>query len=185
MVRPRAGLRWRLVATGAAAALVASVLTLTWVAAPQGVQPASGVAPSVASPLPVEAAPVAGGAARPAPPPPDDPSARHDAPPPNDSAARRDAPAPGDHLARPVSPAAPPRGAAGPLPPARKGELVIVVRPWAMIWLNGRELGQTPFRDAVAAGKYSLRIANDNLGIDETTTITVMPDRSTKVERSW
>jgi protein kinase-like protein len=205
MVRPRAGMRWRLIATSAAAALVASgasVLTMTRVAAPQGVQPAPSVAarsvaPRASSPLPVEAAPVAGGPARHDSPPPSGPAVHHDATPPDDPPARRDPPAPSDPAARRDAPgssdpnarrapvAQPPRGAPARAAVPRKGELVILVRPWAMIWLNGRALGQTPFRGAIAAGTYSLRIANDSLGIDETRTVVVTPDQSTKIDRSW
>ncbi|HEX3474246.1 MAG TPA: protein kinase [Kofleriaceae bacterium] len=185
MMRPRAGLRWRLAATGAAAVLIASggsVLTLTHVVAPQSVQPTGVVAPS---PLPVDAPPIAGGSAHHDAPAPDHPAAHHDAPAADDTAARHNAPPAREEASRRAPVASLPRGGSGPTAVARKGELVILVRPWAMIWLNGQELGQTPFRNTVAAGKYSLRIANDNLGIDETTTITVIPDRSTKIERSW
>jgi hypothetical protein len=59
------------------------------------------------------------------------------------------------------------------------------VRPWALIWLNGRNLGQTPFREAVPAGRYRLRISNEDAGKDETTFITVNPDQTTTVQRIW
>jgi hypothetical protein len=67
----------------------------------------------------------------------------------------------------------------------KKGELAIVVKPWALIWLNGKSLGQTPFREAIPAGRYRLRIANDDVGKDETTLVTVNPDQTTTVQRSW
>jgi len=81
-------------------------------------------------------------------------------------------------------------GARAPSPPsttaARKsGELAIIVRPWALIWLNGRSLGQTPFREKVAAGRYLVRIANDDVGKDETFTIVVSPENTTTVQRTW
>ncbi|HMG52552.1 MAG TPA: PEGA domain-containing protein, partial [Kofleriaceae bacterium] len=79
--------------------------------------------------------------------------------------------------ARVVAPAA---GDAG-----RTGELAIIVRPWAMIWLNGKPSGQTPFRSAVPAGRYRVRLANDGAGRDEVTIVVVEPDRTATVERTW
>ena len=70
-------------------------------------------------------------------------------------------------------------------PAGRTGELAIIVRPWAMIWLNGKPSGQTPFRSAVPAGRYRVRLANDDAGHDEITTVTVEPDRTATVERRW
>ncbi len=172
MVRPRGDLRWRLVAASAGAALIASaasVLALTRVVAPQSARPAGMIVPSA---LPVEAAPAPSG------------TARHDAPPPSEPPARHDAPPPSNQPVQPVPSPPPPRSASSPAA-VRKGELAILVRTWAMIWLNGRKLGQTPFRNTVTAGKYRLRLVNDDLGIDETTVITVVPDRNTTIERSW
>jgi hypothetical protein len=84
--------------------------------------------------------------------------------------------------------------AAPPKPPAlrvardrvtRTGELAIIVRPWAMIWLNGKPSGQTPFRAAVPAGRYRVRLANDDVGRDEIALITVEPDQTATIERTW
>jgi len=75
-----------------------------------------------------------------------------------------------------------------PSPPVRArrtGELAILVRPWALIWLDGKPSGQTPFRAAVPAGRYRVRLVNDELGKVETTTVVVEPDRDATVERSW
>jgi len=68
---------------------------------------------------------------------------------------------------------------------ARTGELAIIVRPWAMIWLNGKPRGQTPFRAAVPAGRYRVRLANEDAGRDEVTAVTVEPDRTATIERTW
>ena len=81
-------------------------------------------------------------------------------------------------------------GSTATAPPAssaavKRGELAIIVKPWALIWLNGKSLGQTPFREAIPAGRYRLRIANDDVGKDETTLVTVNPDQTTTVQRSW
>jgi serine/threonine protein kinase len=80
------------------------------------------------------------------------------------------------------APAAAPGSAA---PAVKKGELAIIVKPWALIWLNGKAFGQTPFREAIPAGRYRLRIANDDAGKDETTLVTVHPDQTTTIQRSW
>ncbi len=67
--------------------------------------------------------------------------------------------------------------------PAGKGELAIIVKPWAEIWLNGKSVGQTPYRATIAAGRYRLRIANDDK--NEALMITVKPDQTTTIERKW
>jgi serine/threonine-protein kinase len=87
--------------------------------------------------------------------------------------------------AAPVAPARPPAGAQHRGPPARTGELAIIVEPWAMIWLNGKPRGQTPFRAPVPAGRYRVRLANDVVDRDEVVAITVEPDRTTTIERTW
>ncbi|HEY0482077.1 MAG TPA: hypothetical protein VGD37_31375, partial [Kofleriaceae bacterium] len=81
-------------------------------------------------------------------------------------------------------------GARTPPPPSvttvrKSGELAIIVKPWALIWLNGKSLGQTPFRENIAAGRYLVRIANDDAGKDESFTIIVNPDETTTVQRTW
>jgi serine/threonine protein kinase len=167
MLRPRAGQRWRLVAASAAATLIASgasVLALTRAIGPHTVQPAVTVAASPVSapnPPPPEAVPASVG------------------PP------RHDVPASTEPPARSTPPTPPPHGASSPTAIVRKGELAILVRPWAIAWLNGRKLGQTPFRDTVPAGKYRLRLANEDLSRDEITIINVVPDQTTTIQRSW
>lgn len=65
------------------------------------------------------------------------------------------------------------------------GELTIIVTPWARIWLDGMPSGQTPFRATLPAGTYRVRLVNEALGRDETTTMTVEPDRTATIERRW
>jgi len=67
----------------------------------------------------------------------------------------------------------------------RTGELAIIVKPWAMIWLNGKPSGQTPFRGPVPAGRYRVRLVNDDIARSETATVTVEPGQTATVERSW
>jgi hypothetical protein len=67
----------------------------------------------------------------------------------------------------------------------RTGELAIIVSPWAVIWLDDKRRGQTPFREDVPAGRYWLRLTNDEVGQDEIMIVTVEPDRTETIERSW
>jgi hypothetical protein len=67
----------------------------------------------------------------------------------------------------------------------RTGELAVLVRPWALIWLNGKPLNQTPYRETIPVGRYYLRIKNDDLGKDESIVVTVSPDKTTVIERKW
>lgn len=114
--------------------------------------------------------------------------------------ARRPGPPDASSADRPVSPHAEDKARA-PLPepagsshptatPAagtrETGELAILVRPWAAIWLNGKSVPDgTPYRAQVPAGRYHIRIANDDLAKAETVTVTVSPHRTTIVERKW
>ncbi|HEX3759924.1 MAG TPA: protein kinase [Kofleriaceae bacterium] len=180
MVRLRARLRWSTITASAAAALVASaasMFALTRLVAPQGIPPTTTVATSTPPPpLSPAAKPIAG-----------DPAPREVTPP--SKPPVHPAPTTPAVTPAPATPPAPPSTtqvrAPSPTPVTKKGELAILVRPWAMIWLNGRELGQTPYRDTIAAGRYRVRLVNEDLGIDETTTVTVVPDRPTTIERSW
>lgn len=95
-------------------------------------------------------------------------------------------------VARSASPEAPRPSAPATQPPtvpatARgNGELAIIVRPWAAIWLNGKPLADgTPYRAQVPAGRYRIRIANDDLNKAESLTVTVEPHKTTIVERRW
>jgi serine/threonine protein kinase len=65
--------------------------------------------------------------------------------------------------------------------PVAKGELKVVVLPWAEVWLDGKRLGQAPILGRkVPAGKHTLRIKND--AAERTFTITVTPSRLTVVD---
>jgi serine/threonine-protein kinase len=87
-------------------------------------------------------------------------------------------------MARAPSSAQPPSTQSAP--PRANGELAIIVKPWATIWLNGRALSDgTPYRAQVPAGRYRIRIANDDLGKTEAVTVTVEPRKTTIVERTW
>lgn len=76
----------------------------------------------------------------------------------------------------------PPQGAQG----TSSGELAIMVTPWAAVWLNGKPVPNgTPYRTKLPAGKYRLRIANEDLGRQENVAVTVKPDETVTIERKW
>jgi hypothetical protein len=70
--------------------------------------------------------------------------------------------------------------------PRADGELVISVRPWAAVWLNGKSIPDgTPYRSRLPAGRYRVRLANDDVGQSENVTVTVEPYKTTTIERQW
>lgn len=67
-----------------------------------------------------------------------------------------------------------------------EGELVISVRPWAAVWLNGKSIPDgTPYRSHLPAGRYRVRLTNDDVGQSENVTVTVEPHKTTTIERKW
>jgi serine/threonine-protein kinase len=65
------------------------------------------------------------------------------------------------------------------------GELAIYVRPWAMIWIDGKPAGQTPFAEKLPAGSHTIRIANEDAGKDETIPVTITADQKITIRRTW
>ncbi len=69
-----------------------------------------------------------------------------------------------------------PKPAEPPPPPkptiTAKGELVLLIRPWAKVEVDGREMGVTPLDPiALAAGDHQVRLVNTDLGKDITKTV--------------
>lgn len=103
------------------------------------------------------------------------------------------APARVEASASAMPPPSPPQPAPRPVParavaavPSAKGELAIIVRPWAAIWVNGKSIPDgTPYRAQLPAGRYRVRIANDDLARDENLTVNVSVSKTTMVEREW
>ncbi|RLC20191.1 MAG: hypothetical protein DRI57_05415, partial [Deltaproteobacteria bacterium] len=60
------------------------------------------------------------------------------------------------------------------------GEVNIVTRPWAEIFIDGKSFGNSPKRLKLLAGKVEIRFVNKAKNIDHTETITVTPDELTK-----
>ncbi|MCW5808021.1 MAG: serine/threonine protein kinase [Deltaproteobacteria bacterium] len=65
----------------------------------------------------------------------------------------------------------------------RTGELAVYVKPWAIVWINGRNVGQTPYREKVPVGRYRVQLKNDDK--EETTFVVVTPDKTTTIQRTW
>jgi tRNA A-37 threonylcarbamoyl transferase component Bud32 len=85
------------------------------------------------------------------------------------------------------TPSAPaPPTSATPTSSKANGELVIIVTPPSDLWLNGKPVAQgTPYREQVPAGRYRVRIANDDVPKSENLTVTVEPHKTTTIERKW
>jgi hypothetical protein len=134
--------------------------------------------PAAPAPAPAVAQPAAPVAAPPAPaaPVPQPPPAQPEPPAPVVAAPAPPAPAP--------QPAAPPRKTAAAaqkgagaveviegmnvlkIPSAASGQgiLTITANPWATVFLDGKELGETPREARVHAGSYRVRLAHPTLG---------------------
>jgi serine/threonine-protein kinase len=69
--------------------------------------------------------------------------------------------------------------------PVGKGWLVIRVKPWADVWIDGKRWSQTPFREQVPAGVHKLKLFNEDSKRTERIPITIKPDETLTVERNW
>jgi serine/threonine-protein kinase len=58
-----------------------------------------------------------------------------------------------------------------------QGELVLLIRPWARVEVDGREVGVTPLNEPLllAAGEHTVRLINPDLGKDITRTVRITP----------
>jgi serine/threonine-protein kinase len=76
--------------------------------------------------------------------------------------------------ARKMSPPAPPADDSTPVVTA-KGELVLRIRPWAKVEVDGLEIGVTPLSEPLmlAAGEHTVRLINPDLGKDVTRTVRI------------
>ena len=85
-------------------------------------------------------------------------------------------------VVEPVVPPAPPpvvviKEAPRPVPVvASKGELLLLIRPWARVEVDGHEIGVTPLAEPVqlAAGDHQVRLVNPDLGKDITRTVHIV-----------
>jgi hypothetical protein len=65
------------------------------------------------------------------------------------------------------------------------GELSVYVEPWAAVYVNGRPVGQSPYRAKLPAGSYSVRMKNEDVDKDETVIVTVSATSPATVRRAW
>ncbi|QDE96539.1 serine/threonine protein kinase [Myxococcus xanthus] len=100
----------------------------------------------------------------------------------------KDAAVPEEMRAEPVVLSAPPlatpkpkeRNAPRKVAVAAKGRLELRVRPYAVVYLNGGMLGETPLNSVeVPAGRHTLRLVNQELGKDVTRAVDVKAGQST------
>ncbi len=73
-----------------------------------------------------------------------------------------------------------------PAPPAviAKGELLLLIRPWAKVAIDGNEVGVTPLADPVqlAAGDHQVRLINPDLGKDINRTVHIVAGERTTLK---
>lgn len=63
-----------------------------------------------------------------------------------------------------------------------KGELLVLAKPWADVWLRSRKLGTTPMpKVSLYEGSYQLTLINADLGKRKTITVDITPNELTKV----
>lgn len=65
------------------------------------------------------------------------------------------------------------------------GKLSIIVKPWAMVSLNGGRPVQTPYIRQLPVGSYRVRLVNEVAEKDQTMTVTVSRDQTTTIQLSW
>jgi serine/threonine protein kinase len=68
----------------------------------------------------------------------------------------------------------------------KTGNLRLLATPWAVCWVNGEKLDQTPcILDDVPVGRYRVRLQNTVLNKDETINVVVTSGETTTIERAW
>jgi len=151
-------------------------------AAPVAVPPPPAPVAVPSAPAAPPAAPVAGPPSPPAAPPPAQVAvaAVPDAPPAAPTPAQALADKPGHSVPPPAPPPAvhakPKRSVPPPAPPvAMRGELVLLIRPWAKVEVDGQDVGVTPLNEPLmlAEGEHTVRLVNTDLGKDITRTVRI------------
>jgi hypothetical protein len=70
--------------------------------------------------------------------------------------------------------------------PAGKGTLSVFVRPWAIVYVDGNRLRQTPVQAyELPAGKHKIELVNDPKGKKEKLEITIEPNQSQEIRKDW
>jgi hypothetical protein len=70
--------------------------------------------------------------------------------------------------------------------PAGKGTLNVFVRPWAIVYIDGARLRQTPVQNyELGSGKHVVELVNDPKGKREKLTITLKAGESQEIRKDW
>lgn len=109
-----------------------------------------------------------------------------DAPPPPDAPQKPAASPPVPSKQTPS--VAPPRVSRVPVAvaaPVGRGRLNVTVTPWALLTVDGKNVGQTPYAAELSAGVHVLKLTNSVVHKSEVVRITVKPDAVTDLRRDW
>ena len=69
---------------------------------------------------------------------------------------------------------------------AKTGSLHLFVTPWAVCWVDGERIDQTPcLLDGLPVGRYRVRLENTVAHKNETLTATITAGATTTIERTW
>jgi hypothetical protein len=76
--------------------------------------------------------------------------------------------------------------AKAPKEPVGKGTLSVFVRPWAIVYVDGTRLRQTPVNGyELSSGKHTIELVNDPKAKREKMLITLKPGDSQEIRRDW
>jgi hypothetical protein len=70
--------------------------------------------------------------------------------------------------------------------PQGKGSISIFVHPWAIVFVDGTRLRQTPIANfELASGKHEFKLVNEGLSKTETISLTIKPGTNPEIRREW
>ncbi len=67
-----------------------------------------------------------------------------------------------------------------------KGTISVFVHPWAIVFVDGTRLRQTPIANfELSPGKHTFQLVNDNLKKKESVTVTIRPGANPEIRKEW
>jgi hypothetical protein len=70
--------------------------------------------------------------------------------------------------------------------PEGEGTITVTVRPWAIVYIDGQKLRQTPIHDySIKSGHHTIELVNENKSKREKVELNLKPSGSEKIERDW
>ena len=69
--------------------------------------------------------------------------------------------------------------------PTGSGTISVQVAPWATVSIDGVDLGVSPLKKSMPAGRHVVVIANEDLGKKETIRVKVRPKKTVSIKRTW